>query len=198
IFRDVRISYESILLNGSFSKETIYRQKPSPEVDEAWLRLGIEYDPLIVPDEDAKAAGIEQNRFHITERYGGPGYPAFVAGLHQLHCLNLIRKSLYFNIDYYRTLHKVEFLDRKEILELHIGHCVDVLRQRLMCTADTELHPYIWAGDPPHVTPDFNRMYKCRNFDDIREYAKQNQATWGPQGPDVVPEVGALVLDEIP
>jgi Mycotoxin biosynthesis protein UstYa len=75
---------------------------------------------------------------------------------------------------------------------------MDVIRQRLMCTADTELHPYIWAGDPPHVTPDFNRMYKCRNYNDIQEYANQKQAQWGPNGPDVAPEEGALILDAIP
>jgi Mycotoxin biosynthesis protein UstYa len=94
-------------------------------------------DPLIVPDADAEAAGIEENRFHVSERYGGPGYPAFVAGLHQLHCLvsfvlldmcfctncnkNLLRKSLYFNVDYYRALNQSEFLNREETLQLHIG-----------------------------------------------------------------------------
>lgn len=53
---------------------------------EIWANSHIDR-PLIVPYEFAEAAGIERNRFHITEKEGGPGYPAFVAVLHQLHCL---------------------------------------------------------------------------------------------------------------
>ena len=65
-----------------------------------------------------------------------------------------------------------------------------------MCTADTGLHPFLWAGSPPHIFPDFNRQYKCRNFDEIREYAKMHQATYDEL--DVFPQEGELVLDAIP
>lgn len=63
--------------------------------------------PLIVPYEFAEAAGIERNRFHITEKEGGPGYPAFVAVLHQLHCLVSIlvarESAFYSNISMFNS-----------------------------------------------------------------------------------------------
>ena len=42
ITRDLDITYHTQLFNGSFMEENIYRQKGSPEVDEAWKALGID------------------------------------------------------------------------------------------------------------------------------------------------------------
>ncbi|BDD54456.1 hypothetical protein MPDQ_005013 [Monascus purpureus] len=200
LLRDLKIKYIPTRVNISFAKENIYRRQPSPEVDAAWIDLGSQYRPLIVPYEFAEAAGIERNRFHITEKEGGPGYPAFVAVLHQLHCLNLLRKSLYFNVEYYRNLGENEFGSSEKVLQAHVGHCLDSIRQKLMCSADTELHPYFWvkAGEKPHIFPDFSRDFKCRNFHDIREYAERHQAPWGDDAIDVIPKEGELVLDETP
>lgn len=41
ILRDVDISYSTTMFNGTFYKDTIYRQDPSPAVDAAWEALGI-------------------------------------------------------------------------------------------------------------------------------------------------------------
>ena len=65
-----------------------------------------------------------------------------------------------------------------------------------MCTADTGLHPFLWAGNPPHVFPDFNREHKCKNFEAIREWAEKNQGTYGEL--DIVPRQEELVLEEVP
>lgn len=42
VFEDVDIKYTTITFNGTLFKDTIYRQPPSPEVDQAWHDLGIE------------------------------------------------------------------------------------------------------------------------------------------------------------
>ena len=76
------------------------------------------------------------------------------------------------------------------------GHCLESIRQQLMCTADTGLHPFLWVGNPPHIFPDFNREHKCKNFEAIREYAEKNQGTFDEL--DIVPEPGALVLPTVP
>lgn len=70
-----------------------------------------------------------------------------------------------------------------------------------MCTADTGVHPYLWAmsGKNAHLYPDFNRDHKCRNFDDIRRFAKEHQAPWGEDGElDVQPKEGEAILPAIP
>jgi len=40
VLQGVDVKYTSIRFNSTFTKETIYRQKPSPEVDAAWMALG--------------------------------------------------------------------------------------------------------------------------------------------------------------
>jgi hypothetical protein len=65
-----------------------------------------------------------------------------------------------------------------------------------MCTADTGVHPFVWAGKGPHVYPDFEREYKCKNFEDIREYAKMHQVSYMKM--DLAPEEGALILEKVP
>ena len=77
-----------------------------------------------------------------------------------------------------------------------------MLRQRLMCTADTGLLPFIWSYTPdnsgvPHVFTDFNREYKCRNFDAIRVWAGKHQADW--EGTlDIEPSPGDKIFPEVP
>jgi hypothetical protein len=80
---------------------------------------------------------------------------------------------------------------------LSVGHCLDNLRQNLMCYADTGLLPFLWVGDPPHRHPDFFREHKCRNFDEILDFAKRREV---PSLEHVVtsPQEGALILDDYP
>jgi hypothetical protein len=38
---DIDITFQKVRFNGSLLKENIYRQEASPEVDEAWAKLGV-------------------------------------------------------------------------------------------------------------------------------------------------------------
>lgn len=41
VLNEVGIKYDFVQYNGSFLEETIYRQRASPEVDDAWEALGV-------------------------------------------------------------------------------------------------------------------------------------------------------------
>jgi hypothetical protein len=47
VLKDVTVKYSTTTYNGSFFHETIYRQDPSPEVDQAWKDLGV--DCMYIP-----------------------------------------------------------------------------------------------------------------------------------------------------
>ena len=74
--------------------------------------------------------------------------------LHQLHCLNLLRKALFFNHEYYSANSHAshpgglgefrEFRDPLAYQRAHVNHCVDALRERIMCAADSDVLPYYW------------------------------------------------------
>jgi len=183
---DVSISWEPIRFNGSLLKENIYRQRGSPEVDAAWEALGVNYRSVVVPADQAERVGLRTDQVQISEKYGG-GYPANVEGLHQLHCLNLVRQSLYYNIDYYRERGSGAFHNNAYILERHVSHCLDILRQQLMCSVDVGVMGQVWC-DPassttgPEAYVDVNTMHVCRNFEDVRAWAEMHQM------PEQVPE----------
>lgn len=108
-----------------------------------------------------------------------------------------MRKALYFNYDRYKELGENAFMNEEYILRLHVSkctqtntriifynlssnyveaHCLDTVRQVLMCNVDTGVLGQVWI-DPEHPTafPDFRTKHVCKNYDDIREWAKRHQ-----------------------
>jgi Mycotoxin biosynthesis protein UstYa len=55
-----------------------------------------------------------------------------------------------------------------------IGHCIDIIKQVLMCSADAEVFGQWWVKDiGPFV--DFGHRHKCKNFTDIVWWAHSRQ-----------------------
>ena len=76
---------------------------------------------IIVPKHMAKQVGFrEDDHMQLNAKYGG-GYPAFVEGLHQLHCLNLLRQALYYNYEYYHSEGKAAFSDPEDVQRWHVS-----------------------------------------------------------------------------
>ncbi|KAH8675591.1 hypothetical protein BX600DRAFT_546380 [Xylariales sp. PMI_506] len=142
--------------NGSFMQESVYRQQGSPEVDAAWEALGEDYRAGVISEEDGLKSGLTPYHVQRAKKYGG-GFMVNVEGMHHLHCLNLVRKSLYFNYGYYNALGLHAFKNDGDIFRLHVTHCLDIIRQVLMCNVDTGVLGQVWV-DPrePAAFPDFN------------------------------------------
>ncbi|KAG6015625.1 hypothetical protein E4U54_003210 [Claviceps lovelessii] len=175
LLRDVPLRYESHVFNGSFTKQNIYRQAPSPEVDQAWEDLGVDYRAGVISYPDGLASGLAPSFVQRARKYGG-GFVVNVEGMHHLHCLNLLRKSLYFNYKHYKTLHQHEFLNDEPILQPHITHCLDTLRQVLMCNVDTGVLGQVWTDkNAPMAFPDFNTRHRCKDYNLVREWARKLQ-----------------------
>ena len=73
-----------------------------------------------------------------------------------------------------------------EVFANHVtiaAHCLDILRQQLMCTVDIGVLGQVWWNrNEPLALPDFNTQHKCRNFDAVRRWALEHQA------PEAVPD----------
>jgi hypothetical protein len=108
---------------------------------------------------------------------------------------NLLRKALYYNYDYYHALGRGAFVNEDQIVKSHVSkynltsrsdsryptnllkaHCLDILRQQLMCTVDVGVLGQVW-WDPeePKAFVDFNTKHVCRNFEDVRKWAEARQ-----------------------
>jgi hypothetical protein len=100
----------------------------------------------------------------------GGGYVAGMLGTHQLHCLHFLWQ------DHHRgLLPDVELMAEQipEMYERHYEHCVDYIRQGLMCNFDTGLLTFDWVLDHPNPTPNGNTPHKCVNWDVLQLWLEE-------------------------
>ncbi|MCJ1257580.1 hypothetical protein MMC24_005406 [Lignoscripta atroalba] len=51
-------------------------------------------------------------------------------------------------------------------------HCLDNLRQYVMCHADISIMTFSWLPNFQRPWPDFDVTHECRNWDVVNEWAK--------------------------
>jgi hypothetical protein len=61
-----------------------------------------------------------------------------------------------------------------------LDHCIETLRMNLMCQGDIGMftfktYPELGDNDP---WPVFSTLHTCRNFDTIRNWARDNAVVW--------------------
>ncbi|KAJ4987024.1 tat pathway signal sequence [Stagonosporopsis vannaccii] len=203
IIKDIGVHFNRVRFNGSLLAANVFRQDAGPEVDAAWKSLGADFNAVRIPVSEAAKSNLAPDQVKIKEKYGG-GYPANVEGLHHLHCLNLLRKSLAWNIEYYQEQGLGPFSNPQHILKHHVTHCLDILRQQLMCTVDIGVLGQVWyqpSEKPAQAFVDFNTMHTCRNFETIRDWAKEHQLPNAKDTPgDFLepPRAGDRIWSEVP
>ncbi|KAH8813656.1 hypothetical protein DL96DRAFT_1757522, partial [Flagelloscypha sp. PMI_526] len=133
------------------------------EVDDAWKEL---YNKSLQVNRIPKSqASLLPNRTYPIA--GDPeGY--YVMGLdvfHQLHCLNIVRMAF----------RKERYLDyATELSQDHVWHCVDAIRQSLMCNADISVNVWQWDDRHNKVMGRSTQAHQCHNFDKIRNWALEH------------------------
>jgi hypothetical protein len=91
-------------------------------------------------------------------------------------------------------------------VQVHTTHCLDILRQVLMCNPDVGVLGQVWwqPGNESHPQAfvDFNTKHRCRDYEAVRAWAEAHQL---PPEEEVdmskfykVPEPGDTILPEIP
>jgi len=161
------IEYKLVKFSFGFGDDiSPYQGPPSPEIDAAWSAL-YPYPAAAVPkSEAAKMAnrtspipGDESNYMVIPEVF------------HTLHCLNTIRKALH--PEYYNFTGTE--LNRLLFREKHMDHCIDTIRQTLMCSGDVT--PLVWDWDPVRkmTLGRTDTLHECRDFSKLQEWAVEHR-----------------------
>lgn len=59
----------------------------------------------MIPKEEAESADIDPTRHAYVERpdLGVEGYPVLPEAIHEMHCVNMLRRNLYYNIEHTRA-----------------------------------------------------------------------------------------------
>ncbi|KAF2727300.1 hypothetical protein EJ04DRAFT_393047, partial [Polyplosphaeria fusca] len=154
-------------IDGRFWEENEYKGPPSPERDAAWNALTNHGGGFFsISQETLQAANASEHSIELPDSIGG-GYMASLEVTHQLHCVQLIREWSYR--DYYRNK-SIIFYDSDETLRIHLDHCIDNLRQKLMCDSDTGILTYVWIKNRSSPYADFGVQKKCRNYSQVQEW----------------------------
>ncbi|KDR76723.1 hypothetical protein GALMADRAFT_33089, partial [Galerina marginata CBS 339.88] len=163
-----------ITFNGTLEYPSIYRGNPTPELDAAWQKISqdgkLKYTRLTLNQLQAIGKDDTPSKVRFREEDGG-GYAAALEVSHQLHCLDLLRKYSYR--EYYEKFDKA-FLAPPDFFRLHLDHCVEILRQNLMCSADGGMITFEWVRGMDIPYPDFNTRHQCRNFEKILAWVHDN------------------------
>ena len=150
------------------------RQAPSPSVDAAWDRISTR-NPIVIGRSDVLALGKDpDNAARWPASFGADKYVGKIDVFHQIHCLNMLRQSLRWNFDYY---YAAEFPPGKSVDTFHtshVDHCVSILLENLMCTANVDIYTHFWMDAQVHAFPDFNINHKCRDFDAVLAWQEAN------------------------
>ncbi|PQE17838.1 tat pathway signal sequence protein [Rutstroemia sp. NJR-2017a WRK4] len=132
----------------------IYNGAPSPALDEAWDSL-FHHANIRVSKAEIDRVG----RPSIELADGSGDFFGTLDVYHQLHCL-------YIHQDYY-TMKKTNVPN-----EEHVDHCIEMLRQVIMCKADTALMTYEWLPDFPGPWPNFGIQHECVDWERLDKWSQ--------------------------
>ncbi|KAG2068291.1 hypothetical protein BDR04DRAFT_1232905 [Suillus decipiens] len=174
IYSPANVAIEPVFVrfNGTLDFPSIYRGPPSPEVDAAWNRISIDVRPTQMTREEMLKAGATNlpSKVRLPDKIGG-GYMVSIEATHQMHCVNLLRKASW--AEYYGPIDP-SFQSSPEIVRMHFDHCVEMIRQNIMCHADVTMITWNWVEGHTVPYPNFNTRHQCRNFEKIIDWSVEN------------------------
>lgn len=163
---DIPLLKSVINVSATEVMSSIYTGPPSSDVDAAWDLLG-NLDPVAITAEEVVALGKDPATAARWPESFGLGSDAYIAApnaMHQIHCLDWIRRDLDFD-HYYGE----RFLDgkRPNLHRFHTQHCMYVLMKQLTCRPSTEMFVFEWVEGNLAPFPDFNVHETCVDFEAV-------------------------------
>ncbi|KAI0818327.1 hypothetical protein GGR55DRAFT_674160 [Xylaria sp. FL0064] len=143
-----------------------YVGEPNDELDRRWRSL-IRGQAVDLRGEEAESVA------DITYQKPGGWYLTGPDSFHQLHCLDVIRRAL--RPDYYTPPNP------EPVHTMHVEHCIDYLRQGVMCAADLTMIPVSWSTKRDRILQNAEVVHTCRNFEKIHEWTLARDANAHPR-----------------
>ncbi|KAI0388635.1 hypothetical protein F5Y17DRAFT_474350 [Xylariaceae sp. FL0594] len=171
------VVYEKVDYDGSLYKTNLYKGPPSPESDAAWTEL-VDPTNIRLTKEDLKK--INRTALELSDH---SGYHGGMGVHHHLHCLKYIRQALH--PEYYFKELNVD----PDLME-HVYHCIDDVRQALMCNPDISIYTHVWVPGYRKPWPNFDVEHECVNWDILNGWAKKNSFDMFEPNLLIHPELG--------
>lgn len=152
-------------------------------------------------------ARIMPNRTFPEKESATSGYPIVLNVFHDLHCLHSVRNAFYyFMADKWNATYNPYLIYESPAEALldysfhdmnfdHLDHCIDALRQSIMCTSDIAPNVWQYSAKAKAVRARATTVHECRDFNQVKEWAMQHSAD-GFVGFGTGPEVGLCSFDD--
>ncbi|KAJ6555094.1 hypothetical protein DFH09DRAFT_1165509 [Mycena vulgaris] len=161
------VENEVKVYNVGFTGDLSPFQIPSsPGLDQMWSDLYNFGISRITKEEAARLP----NKTHAIPGDDGH-YIAELDVFHTLHCLNKVRMAL--DPDYYpdwRISTTNNWIPSQKNATEHVSHCVDWIRQSIMCAGDTSVIVWQWENWTNASIVKGNVAHTCRKFDKLQDW----------------------------
>ncbi|KAI1802302.1 hypothetical protein F4811DRAFT_554920 [Daldinia bambusicola] len=165
------IEYEVRRFKGALEHTSIYKGAPNKELDAAWEAL-THMNNSGVSGEVIDRIGKSRDAVKYPDSQGGQ-YDVGIEVFHHMHCLNIIRQYTYKEYYFRAENRPMSFTDSEPVIRAHLDHCIEMLREALLCHGDVGIITYNWVK-PWGIYPDFSTQHKCRKLDKIVAWADKN------------------------
>ncbi|KAB5575598.1 hypothetical protein GE09DRAFT_1215359 [Coniochaeta sp. 2T2.1] len=164
---------KSSFVNHHNTPPSIFRQPPSKDVDAAWESIHKNARNFLITEDEVRRLGKDPEYTVMAPeewQNGEEKYFALTQVQHDLHCLNMVRMSMF--PDYYFPE------GRGWGGEQHFLHCLHALLQSLRCKYSTDVYLASWVEESDFPVVDFNVSRKCLNYEhDVNSWKPETQRT---------------------
>jgi hypothetical protein len=139
-------------------------------------------DTMVSREEMIKMNLDPNGALEITDPATGKrGFRVAIEVFHQLHCLDLLRQANYKS--HYAPLGGDTAAPVHDLTG-HLDHCIDALRQFVMCQGDINVFAFRFPFNDGDPWPDYTTPRVCRNYGSIRKWAVDHTVAQGVDEPD--------------
>ncbi|KAI0154991.1 hypothetical protein GGR57DRAFT_102205 [Xylariaceae sp. FL1272] len=171
------VKYEKVDYDGGLYQSNVYKGPPSPESDAAWTEL---VAPTNIRLNKHTLKMINRTALELSDH---SGYHGGMGVHHHLHCLKYIRQALH--PEYYTGALAVD----PDLME-HVYHCIDDVRQALMCNPDISIYTHVWIPGYRKPWPNFDVEHECINWEVLNGWAIENSFDMFEPNLLIHPELG--------
>ncbi|OAQ99563.1 hypothetical protein LLEC1_01330 [Akanthomyces lecanii] len=159
--------------------------EPSKELDHNWHEL-TKWSDVRIPESEVERLGREYQGVHFTDG----GYYGMLTVHHNLHCLKRLYQHM--NVDHYFP----NMTDEERQMESqHTIHCMALIKNALMCQADTTLLTMRWLDFSPIPAANWSTPRTCVDWSRIDDWTKDNWVDAKKDGRMVHPKFGQVFVN---
>lgn len=185
VLNHITPEFKDLEFNGSLfnNPPSIYRSDPSPAVNAAWDAISdigwfLITEPALLAMGKDPSISARASTALVAAMGKDPSVPYYLTQLdafHQLHCLNEIRHHVYWDHFLAPKWGAYDAHTPHPLHWTHVSHCLNTIRQNLMCSADLEMISGTWMVGQDYSFPDFSLQKKCKDFGQLQEYQERER-----------------------